>query len=109
MRKFADATRYHLRSAHQIASVMFVGEGPTEESVEALLRQLEAGLPAEALGLLSLPVPLSRGEYLALHAAGGSTSEQFWATAEESLASVLGVARAAQCLKLRPGREEIRA
>jgi replicative superfamily II helicase len=109
VRKFADATRYHLRSAHQIASVMFVGEGPSEESVEALLRQLEAGLPAEALGLLSLPVSLSRGEYLALHAAGVSTSEQFWATAEESLASVLGVTRAEQCLKLRPGREEIGA
>lgn len=109
VRKFADMTRYHLRSAHQIASVMFVGEGPSEESVEALLRQLEAGLPAEALGLLSLPVPLSRGEYLALHAAGVSTPEQFWAATEEALAGVLGAARAEQCLKLRPGREEIGA
>lgn len=109
VRRFADMTRYHLRSAHQIASVMFVGEGPTEESVEALLRQLEAGLPAEALGLLSLPVPLSRGEYLALHAAGVSTPEQFWATPEDELASVLGAARAAQCVKLRPGREDVGA
>jgi replicative superfamily II helicase len=109
VRKFADATRYHLRSAHQIASVMFVGEGPSEESVEALLRQLEAGLPAEALGLLSLPVPLSRGEFLALHAAGVSTPEQLWATPEESLAVVLGAARAAQFVKLRPGREDVGA
>jgi hypothetical protein len=106
VRKFADATRYHLRSAHQIASVMFVGEGPDEESVEALLRQLEAGLPAEALGLLSLPVSLSRGEYLSLHAAGISTPEQFWATPEESLAGVLGASRAAQCVKLRPERDK---
>ncbi len=104
-RKFADATRYRLRSAHQIASVMFAGEGPSEEAIEALLRQLEAGLTGEALGLLSLPLSLSRGEYLALHAAGISASEQFWATAEESLVGVLGAARAAQCLKLRPGRE----
>jgi replicative superfamily II helicase len=109
VRKFADMTRYHLRSAHQIASVMFVGEGPTEESVEALLRQLEAGLPAEALELLSLPASLSRGEYLALHAAGISTPEQFWATPEDELAGVLGAARAAQCVKLRPGREEVEA
>lgn len=109
VRKFADATRYHLRSAHQIASVMFVGEGQGEESVEALLRQLEAGLPAEALGLLSLPLSLSRGEYLALHAAGVTTPEQFWAATEESLASVLGAARAAQCVKLRPGLEGVEA
>lgn len=58
VRKFADMTRYHLRSAHQIASVMFVVEGPSEESVAALLRQREGGLSAEALGLLSLPVLL---------------------------------------------------
>lgn len=79
---------------------MFVGEGPGEEAVGALLRQLEAGLPAEALGLLLLPVSLSRGEYLALHAAGISTPEQFRASPEESLAGVLGASRAAHCVNL---------
>ena len=48
IRRFADTTRYHLRAAHQILSVLFIDQGPSANSVEALLRQLEFGLPAGA-------------------------------------------------------------
>ncbi|MGH2350445.1 MAG: hypothetical protein ACRDJN_02380 [Chloroflexota bacterium] len=68
--RFADATRFHLRSAHQIANALYVGAGPSEQSVETLLRQLETGLPRDAVGLLELPVRLDRGAYLALYGAG---------------------------------------
>src|SRR5258708_39259109 len=40
-------------------------------ALDELLRRLEFGLPAAALGLMALPVALSRGQYLALFAAGG--------------------------------------
>jgi hypothetical protein len=33
VRRFADATRFHLRSAHQIVGVMFITRGPSEESI----------------------------------------------------------------------------
>ena len=36
IRKFADATRFHLRSAHQIAALIFIEGGPSEESMDTL-------------------------------------------------------------------------
>jgi helicase len=107
VRKFADATRFHLRSAHQIVSVMFVGEGPTDESIETLMKQLEVGLPVESLDLLTFPVSLPRGEYLALHNAGVTSVERLWALPADALAKIIGGARAAECEKLRPKKTEV--
>ena len=56
IRRFADLTRMNLRSAHQIAAIMFVGSEPSEEEIEHLLRQLEVGIPSDGLALLELPV-----------------------------------------------------
>lgn len=100
VRRFADTTRLHLRSAYQIAAVMFVSEDLTEESIETLLRQLETGLPAKALGLLALPVTLSRGEYLALHAAGATGVDDFWSLAPSIIAGIVGEERAARLERL---------
>lgn len=102
VRKFADATRFHLRSAHQIVSVMFVGEGPTVDSIETLLRQLEVGIPADALDLLSLPASLSRGECLAFCQVGVKKVEAMWALPANSIKEILGPIRSAQLEKHRP-------
>ena len=72
---FADRTRLYLKAAHGIADVLLLGEGPGEEAIDALVQRLEAGLPEGALGLMDLPVELTRGEYLALYNAGHSTTE----------------------------------
>jgi hypothetical protein len=69
-RKFVDARRFHLGAAHRITNILFVTGGPTEESTDHLLRQLEIGLPAQALGLIDIPADLTRGDYLALLRAG---------------------------------------
>ena len=55
MRRFADITRFHLRSASDILSILLLGLHPQEE-IDALLKQLEVGIPAELLGLLALPL-----------------------------------------------------
>ena len=102
IRRFADATRYHLRSAHQILSVLFIDKGPREEEIETLLRQLEVGIPAEALGLLEFPLSLSRGEYLALFVRGMRSPENVWTAPVDDIAAVLGRERADQLLKMRP-------
>ncbi len=101
VRKFADTTRFHLRSAHQIASLMLLGQGPDDAAIEAMLQQLEVGIPADALDLLSLPLPLSRGEYLALWSAGVTTAAAVWAYAAVQLEQILGQVRAAQLQSLR--------
>jgi replicative superfamily II helicase len=101
VRRFADTTRYHLRSAFQIASITFMGEGPGEEEIEALLRQLEVGIPAEALGLLALPIPLGRGEYLVLYNAGSKTPDDVFAARPEVVTELLGPARARQVVAAR--------
>jgi replicative superfamily II helicase len=96
IRGFADATRFHLQSACQIAAVLLLENGPTDESVDVLLKRLETGLPADALKLLDLPEVLSRGEYLGLYAAGARTKEQVATMPQADLERVLGRVRASQ-------------
>jgi replicative superfamily II helicase len=102
VRRFADATRFHLRSAHQIAAVMYIERAGSEEEVDRLLRQLEFGIPAELLGLLQLPLLLTRGEYLALGAAEARSPEHVWGLARERLVEVFGNERAAEIDAARP-------
>jgi hypothetical protein len=99
IRRFADATRFHLRSAHQILSVLFIDGGPSEQAIEALLRRLEAGVPAGALGLLDLPTSLSRGEYLALFSNGVDAPHKVWVMPPDDLARIIGSDRAHDLLK----------
>jgi replicative superfamily II helicase len=105
VRKFADATRFHLRSAHQIASVMLVGQGPDEDAIEELLKRLEVGIPADALGLSTLPVSLSRGEYLGLYRAGVKTAADLWSLDSDTLAQAVGPAMASLLEALWPEEE----
>jgi replicative superfamily II helicase len=98
----ADTTRFHLRSAFEIAQVALPVDAPDGEAVDRLMRQLETGLPAHALGLLALPVPLTRGEALALVGAGLTTPADVWAAAPERLASLLGPTRARVLDGVRP-------
>jgi helicase len=102
VRSCADTTRFHLRAAHEIALVMFIDKGPSEESVESLLRQLEVGLPTAALGLLSLPVSLIRGEYLALHQAGINKEDNLWLLESSALVDIIGADAASRLEKWRP-------
>jgi len=72
--RIADGARFHLRSAHQILSALFPAQSAFLTSLDELLCGLEFGLPAAALGLTELSVALSRGQYLALFAAGAGTA-----------------------------------
>jgi len=93
IRKFADATRFHLRSASEIVWLLFP-DTINGKSVDDLLRQLEVGIPADGLGLLELPMNLSRGEYLALYGNGMKTKDQVSKLSVEELVSVLGKSKA---------------
>lgn len=96
IRAIADTTRYHLRSAYAIAQLAAPAEAPDPEAMERVLRQLETGLPADALGLLDIPFSLGRGELLALRAAALRTAADVAAAAVGGpLDGVLGSPRAA--------------
>jgi hypothetical protein len=69
---------------------LFVTGGPTEDAIDRLLRQLEIGLPADALGIVDIPVDLGRGDYLALVNAGIRTVEQIWQHSDEQVLQMLG-------------------
>lgn len=92
IRKVADSTRFYLRSAFQIAILSLVGFNPNEQTIETLLKQLEVGIPADAIDLLEIPMSLTRGEYLALYNAGIKTKEDFLAS--ETIKAILGQTRA---------------
>ncbi|MDQ3668406.1 MAG: caspase family protein [Acidobacteriota bacterium] len=105
VRSCADATRFHLRAASQIATVMFIDQGPTEESIETLLKQLEVGIPADALDLIYIPVPLTRGDYLALYQMGVRKLGDLWSHSNDSITEILGKDRATQLEKWRPSAQ----
>lgn len=102
IRKFADNTRFHLRSAAEIVALVYIRDAPDEQEIEVLLRQLEIGLPTDGLDLLSLPVSLSRGECLALYNAGMKTAQSVWASEPATIQGILGQLRAQMLLALRP-------
>lgn len=102
VQRFADTTRLHLRSAHQIASLIRIGQSPTEEAIETMLKQLEVGIPSDALDLLAISLRLSRGEYLAIYKTGIKTAKNFWALPEDEISEILGQERASQLEALRP-------
>jgi helicase len=102
IRGIVDATRFHLRAAHQIASILFIDRGPDETSIENLLKQLEEGLPVSALGLLAIPVELTRGEYLSFFKAGVTTVNDLWKLNFEKISEILEPDRALEIEKFRP-------
>jgi helicase len=109
--KFADATRYHLLSAHEIASVMMIQGCPDDAELDRLLRRLQVGVPATLVDLLELPVTLSRGAYLALQRRGVSNRAQLACMRESQVAAIIGedLANAlatARCLAARAAVEE---
>lgn len=87
--KFADLTRFILRSAHQIASIVFPDQFINEKDMDNILKQLEVGIPEEGLDLLTLPITLSRGEYLELIKAQIKTKEELLKSSRESLSGIL--------------------
>jgi len=88
IRRCADTTRFHLLSVYQIANVMNIQI--SEDSMEKLLHQLEVGIPEDSLELLSIPITLERGEYLALRKAGINTVEQLKQLSFDKMAEILG-------------------
>jgi len=81
---------------------MFIGRGPDGESIKQILRQLETEIPVDTLALLTLPVALGRGEYMALRAAGVMNSVDFWNHDRNAIAGILGKKRADQIELFRP-------
>lgn len=92
--RFADATRFHLRSAHQILSALLAMTPEQEKDFDLVARRLEFGVPASLVPLLEPPLGLSRGEALALAAEGVRSRESLSALSRDRLNSVLGSARA---------------
>lgn len=86
----SSMTRFHLRPASEIASLILLGKQSISEEIDQLLKRIEFGLPKEALGLLDLPIKMRRGDYLNLYNSGICTIGQFWATLEEKLKSLIG-------------------
>jgi replicative superfamily II helicase len=105
VRGIADTTRYHLRSAYTIAQLAAPADAPDPAAMDRLLLQLEAGLPADALALLELPITLARGELLALRAAGIRSAADVRAANETVVNDVLGAVRAQDLRAVRrPGQ-----
>ena len=101
IRGFADTTRFHLRSAIPIANLILMDKAPAGQSLETLLKQLEVGIPAGALELLTIPMAFERGECLVLYNASIKTTKTFWAASAEMIANLLGKTRLAEIEKIR--------
>lgn len=103
IRRFADTTRFHLQSASDIIAILLLDESAQAE-LGNLLVQLEVGLPANALGLLQLPVSLTRGEQLNVISHGITTPGEFWGAGAEVISEAFGASRVKYIEKFRPVR-----
>jgi hypothetical protein len=89
--RIADGTRFHLRSAHQILSALFPGNPEFLASLDDVLQRVEFGLPSSAVSLTQLPVPLTRGQYLALFYAGCTGTVEVAQLSKERLVECVGL------------------
>jgi helicase len=96
--RIAEATRFHLRSVHQILSTLLTEHPGFLMSLDTILKRLEFGLPEAAMALTELPTLLTRGQYIALWQAGCGTCEQVAQLSEEQLIACVGPTTA-QALK----------
>lgn len=102
VRRLADLTRYHLRAASEIARVLLISAGPTEDDTEKLLRSLEFGIPSDRLELLDVAAGWSRGEILTLLDAEVRTPSQLWSLSAERGEQLLGRNGYARLERMRP-------
>jgi helicase len=93
--KIAEATRFHLRSAHKIIATLVVDDPEWLARADMIARRLEFGLPETALPLLELRTRLTRGQYLALHRAGFARVSDVLSLGVTDLAQHIGEASAA--------------
>jgi replicative superfamily II helicase len=101
VRRFADTARFHLQSAAELLSIVLAGQIAPPD-VDMVIRQLEVGIPSGSLGLLDLPVPLTRGEYLSLINNGVNTASQLWDIDPKVLKPLIGSIALARLEELRP-------
>jgi helicase len=92
--RFADATRFHLRSARQILAALLTMTPEQELEFDLIGRQLEFGVPAQLVPFMEAPFLLSRGETLALGTAGVRSREALAKTEDAALTAILGENRA---------------
>lgn len=91
----ADATRFHLRSAHQILVALFPDQPDFLKGLDEILQRLEFGLPSTALPLTKVPVQMTRGQYLALLSAGVHNPDDLRDLNEDQLRYCVGSGTAA--------------
>ncbi len=90
----ADATRFHLRSAHQILATLFPDQPDFLKGLDEILQRLEFGLPSTALPLTKVSVRLTRGQCLELLSAGVHNDDELRGLDYERLRRCVGSATA---------------
>lgn len=100
----ADATRFHLRSTHQILATLFPDQPDFLQGLDEIIQRLEFGLPTDALSLTKVSVRLTRGQYLALLSVDVRNAEGLKSLADDQLRQCIGTANAAL---LRPNSDII--
>jgi replicative superfamily II helicase len=107
VRQFADVARFHLRAAFEIASVILVDKSPTPEDIETLICRLEFGIPSALVTLVKqLPVPIQRGDLLALGRQGITTLERLWSLTRADLRRLVSTEQADLLEKRRPAARQ---
>jgi hypothetical protein len=81
---------------------IILGGTISPDEIDALLKQIEIGLPADGLDLTAIPISLARGDYLALYNAGIRNLGHVWAMNPAALPSLLGEKRAFELERFRP-------
>jgi len=90
VRSIADTTRFHMRSARQIVTLVMPELTDFENQVDRLLIRLELGIPEDVLELVGLNIQLERSQYLTLRREGIYSRLDVWKRSAEELSLILG-------------------
>jgi replicative superfamily II helicase len=96
IQRYADSTRFHLHSAHQILSALLAMNESRELEFDQVLAQLEYGVPADLIPMLTRPLFLTRGEALALADRSLRNVEALMQADTALLSDILGPDRGSQ-------------
>lgn len=96
-----DSTRLHLRSVQQIISALALDQPELLGAIDQIILRLDFGLPGAGLGLLDLPLRLTRGQYLALLLARITQISDIDAWDRGALSEVVGEEAAARIARLK--------
>jgi helicase len=93
VRALADLTKFHLRSAFEIGTILMLIDSASIDGFDTLILRLELGIPESLMELAECKVTLTRGEMMAFEQSGINNLEMIRQESPDRIIAILGKAK----------------